>query len=69
MTASVGRRLPLSLGFSVSALEKFPGLERKNSQISNMTVAIGSNFAKADPENALTSGGFRPKTVTDEPVL
>jgi hypothetical protein len=46
--------------FSVSALEKFPGFGKKNSQTSDLTVAIGSNLAKADPENAFTSGSYRP---------
>jgi hypothetical protein len=52
-------RLPLSLGFSGSALEKFPGFGRKNSQISDLAAAIVSNLAKAVPENAFTSGNYR----------
>jgi hypothetical protein len=57
----IGRRLPLNLGFSVSALEKFPGFGRKKSQTSDLPVAIGGNLAKADSENAFTSGSYRPE--------
>jgi hypothetical protein len=46
--------------FSVSALEKFLGFGRKNSQPSDLTVAIGNKLAKADPQNLITSGGYRP---------
>jgi hypothetical protein len=45
-------------------MEKFPGLGRKNSQTSDLTVAIGSNLAKADAENAFTSGSYRPEGDT-----
>jgi hypothetical protein len=41
-------------------MEKFPGFGRKNSQTSDLAVAIGSNLAKADAENAFTSGSYRP---------
>jgi hypothetical protein len=58
----LGRRLPLMRYFSVSALEKFLGFGWKNSQTSDLTVAIGSNLAKADAENAFTSGSYRPLT-------
>ncbi len=46
----------------VSALEKFPGFGKKNSQTSDLTVTIGNNLAKADAENAFTSGSYRPTT-------
>jgi hypothetical protein len=41
-------------------LEKFLGFGRKNSQPSDLTVAIGNKLAKADPQNLITSGGYRP---------
>jgi hypothetical protein len=41
----------------VSALEKFPAFGGKNSQTSDLTVAIGNKLAKADPQNLITSGG------------
>jgi hypothetical protein len=45
-------------------MEKFTGFGRNNSQTSDLAVAIGSNLAKADAENAFTSGSNRPKTDT-----
>jgi hypothetical protein len=39
---------------------KFPGFGGGNSQTPDLAVAIGSNFAKADPQNAFTSGSYRP---------
>jgi hypothetical protein len=43
----------------VSALEKFPGFGGKNSQTSDFAVTISDKLAKADPQNLITSGGFR----------
>ena len=34
---------------------------RGNSQTPDLTAAIGGNLAKADPENAFTSGSYRPE--------
>jgi hypothetical protein len=41
-------------------MEKFPGFGRKNSQTSDLAIAIRSNLAKADAENAFTSGSYVP---------
>jgi hypothetical protein len=37
-------------------LEKFLGFGRRISQTSDLAAAIRNNLAKADPENAFTSG-------------
>jgi hypothetical protein len=44
----------------VSALGKFSGFGRKNSQTSDLT----GNLVKADPQKLITSGSYRPEAVT-----
>ena len=58
MVSAFGRNSPLVRSLPVSALEKFPGFGRKISQTLELTVVIGSNLAKADPENVFISGGY-----------
>jgi hypothetical protein len=46
----------------VSAFEKFLGFGGKNSQTSDLVVAIRNNLAKADPWHAFARGSNRPTT-------
>jgi hypothetical protein len=56
----LGRKSPLNLGFSVSALGEFHSFGGKNSQNSDLAVAIIVSLAEADAQNAFTSGSYRP---------
>ena len=64
-----GRRLPPGTGFSVSPLEKFAGYSGTNSAILDLAAVISNKSVKADTQNAFTSGGYRPITVTQIALL
>jgi hypothetical protein len=46
-------------------LEKFLSYGGENSKSSDFVATIINQFAEADTQNAFTSGGYRPKSVTD----
>jgi hypothetical protein len=56
-----GRKSSLIPLNRVSALWKFSGFGGKNSQTSDLAIAISNNFAKADTQNPFVSVGFRPE--------
>jgi hypothetical protein len=41
-------------------LEEFPVRGGENSYFSDLAAAISNKNAKADPQNLITSGGYRP---------